>query len=133
MFIDTSAIFSILSSRDQYHIIARQTWDSIISNDNSLYCNNYVLVESFALIQNRLGMRACQEFEDKITPLINVVWITDDQHTEMVKIFLLANRRNLSLVDCASFVTMRRLDITRVFSLDKHFLEQGFEVIPEIP
>lgn len=43
---------------------------------------------------------------------------------------LTANRRQLSLVDCSAFETMRRLDIETVFTFDEHFREQGFNVIP---
>jgi predicted nucleic acid-binding protein len=43
---------------------------------------------------------------------------------------LTADRRQLSLVDCSSFETMRRLGIKKVFSFDEHFREQDFEVIP---
>jgi predicted nucleic acid-binding protein len=33
-------------------------------------------------------------------------------------------------VDCVSFEVMRRLGIRRAFTLDEHFREQGFEVVP---
>lgn len=42
---------------------------------------------------------------------------------------LVAGRRDLSLVDCSSFVTMRRLGIKKAFALDEHFREQGFELL----
>jgi predicted nucleic acid-binding protein len=45
--------------------------------------------------------------------------------------FLTAHRRGLSLVDCTTFEVMRNLGLTRAFTLDPHFAEQGFEVIPE--
>jgi len=41
-----------------------------------------------------------------------------------------ADRRQLSLVDCSSFETMRRLGIKKVFSFGEHFREHDFEVIP---
>jgi predicted nucleic acid-binding protein len=39
---------------------------------------------------------------------------------------LAAGRRHLSLVDCVSFVIMRRLGIRAYLGLDAHFAEQGF-------
>jgi predicted nucleic acid-binding protein len=36
-------------------------------------------------------------------------------------------RRHLTLVDCASFESMRRLTVRRAFAFDRHFEEQGFE------
>ena len=40
-------------------------------------------------------------------------------------------RRQLSLVDCASFDIMRRLGLRDVFAFDPHFAEQGFRCLPE--
>ena len=53
---------------------------------------------------------------------------------EQVKVLkaLAANRRKLSLVDCSAFETMLRLSIQAVFTFDKHFSEQGFDVIPYV-
>ena len=38
--------------------------------------------------------------------------------------------RQLSLVDCTSFVVMRQIGIDDVFAFDRHFAEQGFTVLP---
>jgi hypothetical protein len=38
---------------------------------------------------------------------------------------LAANRRQLSLVDCASFAAMRQSGFKNAFVFDRHFLEQG--------
>jgi predicted nucleic acid-binding protein len=39
---------------------------------------------------------------------------------------LAASRRQLSLVDCASFEVMRRGELQRAFAFDKHFRERRF-------
>jgi len=46
-----------------------------------------------------------------------------------VAALLTAGRRQLSLVDCVSFLTMRRLNLKMAFAFDRHFTEQGFEVL----
>lgn len=51
-------------------------------------------------------------------------------HDAAVSALLVASRRQLSLVDCVSFETMRRLAIQNTFALDPHFAEQGFTLIP---
>ena len=43
---------------------------------------------------------------------------------------LAAGRKELSLVDCVSFQTMRELGVRSAFCFDKHFREQGFETVP---
>jgi predicted nucleic acid-binding protein len=79
-----------------------------------------------ALIQNRLGMAAVKAFEDNIVPLLRIEWVDESLHRAGVAAMLTANRRQLSLVDCLSFETVRRLNIDTVFTFDQHFAEQGF-------
>jgi predicted nucleic acid-binding protein len=45
-------------------------------------------------------------------------------------LMLAAKRKKLSLVDCVSFEIMRLSGVTTVFTLDKHFKEQGFICLP---
>ena len=63
-------------------------------------------------------------------PWVNVVWVDEVLHQTAMAGLLVARRRDLSLVDCASFAVMRRLGLRRAFTLDGHFAEQGFEVLP---
>lgn len=62
--------------------------------------------------------------------MLTIEWVDEAQHQTIVQTVLTTNRRQLSLVDCASFETMRRLGIETVFTSDSHFREWGFDVIP---
>ena len=128
--IDTSAIYANLASSDKNHGIASRTWKENIKKNTRFIAPNYVILETISLVQNRLGMRSILEFHTKMVPLITIEWITASQHQEIINNFLTANRRQLSLVDCASFETMRRLGIHKAFTFDLHFAEQGFQVLP---
>lgn len=64
-----------------------------------------------------------------MVPVLHIVWVGEDQHGAAVASLLTANRRLLSLVDCVSFATMRRLSIVRAFACDRRFSEQGFELV----
>ena len=91
--------------------------------------SNYILVETFALLQNRLGMEAIRAFHDDILPLIHIEFVGSGTHRSGVAALLSASRRDLSLVDCVSFEVMRTSGINTVFVFDKHFKEQGFTLI----
>lgn len=62
VFVDTSAFLAMLDADDAYHEQAREAWIDLIKQEETLVCSNYVLVESFALVQNRLGMAAVSVF-----------------------------------------------------------------------
>jgi predicted nucleic acid-binding protein len=130
IFIDTSAFLAILNKDDTNHPAAKNLWNDLLYSENVIISNNYVLVESFALIQRRLGIEAVRVFHEDILPLINIEWINAETHKSGVSAMLTASKRNLSLVDCVSFEIMRALGIKKVFAFDPHFAEQGYRCIP---
>ena len=130
VFIDTSAFLAVLDADDKNHRKAKTRWMELITSEAILFSNNYVLVETFALVQHRLGMGAVRTFNDDILPLINVEWVYEAAHKAGVNAMLVALRRKLSLVDCVSFETMRLLAVRTVFAFDAHFEEQGFNCMP---
>ena len=131
IFIDTSALLAILDADDNNHGSARQEWEHLILGGERLVCTNYNLVETFALVQRRLGMDAVRKLEEDVLPMLVIDWIDAESHAISVAALLIAGRRRLSLVDCASFETMRRLGLDTAFAFDRHFSEQGFHTLPQ--
>ena len=101
-----------------------------LSDAAQLVTTNYVVVESFAVIQGRLGFPAVRAFLEDIVPNPRVEWVDEDTHRAASAALLAADRRGLSLVDLCSFETMRRLGIRSVFTFDRHFRQYGFETVP---
>jgi uncharacterized protein len=130
IYVDTSALLAIFDDDDLHHQTAQQCWQNLLEGDELLQTNNYALVESHAIIQNRVGLLAIRKLIDELLPVIEIDWRDAGQHETAINNLLTANRRNLSLVDCSSFETMRRLGIKTVFTFDEHFKEQRFQVIP---
>jgi len=130
VFIDTSALYALISTEDQNIALAVPMWKQMLERRDVLFTNNYVLVECFALIQSRLGLEFVRTLQTNIVPFLQIDWIGEQQHISSVNDVFTANRRQLSLVDCSCFETMRRLGIEKVFTFDEHFHEQGFNSIP---
>ncbi len=130
VFLDTSGLYALLDADDANHSRAAKTWSALLERDEELVTNNYVLVESFALFQNRLGLESVRMLQQRLLPLFRIVWIDEDIHAAAMMALLTTSKRRLSLVDCASFETMRRAEIETAFAFDRHFAEQGFAKIP---
>jgi len=130
IFVDTSAIYALLDGGDANHKKAKEAWSEALKPGNALVTTNYVLLESFALIQNRLGLDALRGFQSDIVPLLVVEWIGEDVHARAASAVLAASRKSLSLTDCASFEVMRAMGLTKALAFDPHFAEQGFSRIP---
>ena len=100
---------------------------------DDLVNTNYVLVECFALVQQRLGLEAVRTLQEDNLPLVRVHWMSEADHRAGVTALVTANRRQLSLVDCVSFLGMRQLNLKTAFAFDRDFNTQGFETLPAPP
>ncbi len=130
IFIDTAAFLAVLNANDRFHALARGTWSEILLSDQDLFSSNYVILETTALLQHRFGLEALRLFENDILPVVEIVWVDRVIHDQSMSALLAANRRDLSLVDCTSFIIIRQIGMEKVFTFDAHFREQGFDLIP---
>lgn len=130
VFVDTSGLLAVLDRDDVNHTAATGAWADILRSDEILTATNYVLVETIALLQHRLGLKAVRFFQEEVLPVIGIIWVDASMHRAAMAILLAAGRKKLSLVDCVSFEAMRSGGISTAFTLDRHFREQGFTCLP---
>ncbi len=130
VFVDTSALVALLDASEARHAACARAWKDLLREDASLVTSSYVMVETYALAQRRLGRDAIRVLTADFVPLITVDWVDEFVHGAGLAALLTTNRRDLSLVDCVSFEVMRRRDITRALALDPDFKSQGFSVAP---
>jgi uncharacterized protein len=126
IFIDTSAILALFDRRDPNHLQAKQLWTELLNAQTPLLTTNYVVTETTALLQRRLGLQPTREFTNDIVPLIQLEWVQQRVHAIAIQTLFAINQRELSLVDCVSFVVMQQLKIATAFAFDAHFTRQGF-------
>ena len=129
IFVDTSAILPLMDAGQPNHLMAQKIWREAVIQERLLYSTNYVIVETTALLQNRLGVEAVQLFQENVVPFFQIIWVQKSLHQAGITALLLANRRQVSLVDCISFAAMRQLGLHQAFAFDKHFAEQGFSLL----
>jgi len=62
----------VLNPRDLFHAAARESWITFLEGEATLVCSNYVLVETIALVQRRMGLEAVRAFVEDVLPVIQV-------------------------------------------------------------
>ncbi|MCS6918262.1 MAG: PIN domain-containing protein [Fimbriimonadales bacterium] len=129
VFVDTSALYALLDSSDQFHTDAARLLQSLAQQSAELITTNYVLVETTALLQSRLGIQAVEDFLLNIKPLLTVLWVDEQTHHSAENLLLTMRRRRVSFVDCISFVVMREQSVNIAFANDQHFVEAGFTLL----
>jgi len=128
VFADTSALFALLVRDDLMHIRAKENFAYFGREGVQLLTSSYVLMETVALLQRRIGLAPVHDFNAKILPLLEIVWADAVWHGRATQRLLGENRRNVSLVDCLSFEIMEAREIAEAFTFDQHFLDNGFSI-----
>jgi predicted nucleic acid-binding protein len=102
----------------------------LLEQGRDLYATSYVLVETVTLLQHRIGLSPVRDLEDHLMPILSIEWVSDQLHRRGMGRLVREDRRRLSLVDCVSFEFMGLRGLRDVLTLDGHFAEAGFRVLP---
>lgn len=126
--LDTSAVYALADRADPNHTAALQRLRRVEEQGHELFLHSYILLESAALLQRRLGLEVALRFL-KDAEGMRIHWVTGRDHREAVALLASLGRRELSLVDCTSFIVMRRYGIPTAFAFDDDFARQGFRLL----
>ena len=128
VFADTSGLFALLVKNDLMHVRAQLNFAYFAQYRAELLTSSFVLVETAALLQHRVGLAAVHDFQSKIIPLLEIIWVNGAWYTRAIQRLFALNNRNISLVDCLSFEIMESSETAYAFSFDSHFPENGFTI-----
>ena len=126
IFIDTSAVFALASARDLNHHGARRRFAALLRTRRQILTHSYVLSESMALLQHRLGRDSALAFASEARAF-EVACVDESLHASAVAA-LRGAPRSVSLVDQVSFLVMRAHGIDEAFAFDRHFTSAGFRL-----
>ena len=130
LFVDTSALYALLVETEDDHAGVRRAFGQAAERGRRLLTTNYVLVESSALLQSRIGLAPVRDLDAKIVPILDVLYVDAGLHRRALDRLFTMDRRRVSLVDAISFEVMEAEGITDALSLDPDFTSEGFRLIP---
>jgi predicted nucleic acid-binding protein len=126
-FVDTSAIYAWADTADANHRVAVARLERLLDAGEELLTHNYVLVESMALLQSRLGLAAASKLAGDARQF-TVDWIDESMHAAGIQALTRSRQRQLSLVDQISFLVMKERGVTAAFAFDPDFIRAGFRL-----
>jgi uncharacterized protein len=130
VFVDTSALFALLVSKDRFHFQARRQAAAFQREALRWVTSSAVVVETVSLLQARVGLEEVRAFRAGIEPMLTIEWIGPEILQAALSSLLAANQRSVSLTDWTSFEIARKRGIRRIFTFDADFAQQGFELVP---
>lgn len=128
VFVDTSAFYAELDGTDPNHEQTKAAFGRSRAEGWRLVTTNYVVHESWAVIQVRLGWEAVEVWRDRLVAHCEIVWITQQLHELGEARCRQARQRHLSLTDCVSIEVMHRRGIRHALAFDEHFVREGFSL-----
>lgn len=130
LFADTSGWGNVVDPTQPFHAAAAGIYRAARQQGHKVITTNYVLAELVALLTSplRIPRPATVAFIDglKASPYVEVVHVDVVLNDEAWQFLRSRLDKEWSLVDCASFVVMRRRGILEALTTDHHFEQAGF-------
>ena len=123
LFVDTSIWYAAADSSDPNNSRAK----ALLAAGESLITSDHVLIETWALIRNKIGRHAAERFWEALrdgVAVIEPIGVADLEAAWQTGIAY--PDQDFSIVDRTSFAVMRRLGIERAASLDSDFAVYRF-------
>ena len=130
IFVDTSALLPLVHRDDHDHSAMVNTLGTLEPSQTTLISSSYVLVEAGSLIRSRFGTSAFRRLGEIMERTVDIVWVDEELHRRAWKEASTGGKRAPGLVDWVSFLLMAELGITTALARDRHFVQQGFKILP---
>ena len=132
MFVDTAAWVAAADSRDTAGPAVRKARDQWLASGGVLTTTDYVIDETLTTLRFRLGLDAAEAWWLQIdgSSRLRIESIDESRRERARALFFRYRDKDFSFTDCCSFAVMRELRIRRVLTLDHHFRQMRFEVVP---
>lgn len=125
MFLDTSGLLCLQHASETQHEMAVAYFDTSLER----LTHSYILAEYVALAQARgfpreEALAFVADLQDSSE--VEVVYVDEELHRAALEMLWKRLDKSWSLADAASFVLMRRSNLTEALSTDHHFEQAGF-------
>ena len=128
VFVDTSALLTLLDRSDARHEAARACLQSL--SDAELVTHGYIVAESLAVVRRRFGVEGAITLLDEFLPALDVIPVDAAIHAAAIARYRASLPSGTSFVDNVTFEMMSREAIDTAFVFDTDFVSAGVTVIP---
>ena len=130
--IDTSALYALVDSRDQYHQTALELLTHARSKNFPIFISNAVIIEAYRLVLNKLGKDNAHKFLNSVlndikNGILKIERMSENDENMGQKIIFDNKGYNLTLTDSINFSIMFRKGIYKMFGFDSDCYIVGLE------
>ena len=128
IFVDTWFFVALINKRDQYHQKALELSEEF--ENSPLITTDAVFLEVGNALSSNYKNEAVELMEYFLeSDDVEVVRLSPDLFDEALNLYKKHQDKSWGLVDCISFVVMKRYEVTQSLTFDRHFIQAGFQAL----
>lgn len=128
IFVDTLFVIAQINQRDQYHEKASQLADQF--DGYPLLVTDAVLLEIGNALAHNFKREAIAIIEHFLTSEeVKIVNLTPELFNQAFAEYKKYQDKEWGLIDCVSFIVMRKEGVRQALTFDHHFEQAGFQVL----
>lgn len=134
VFVDTSAWAAYYDPSDRWHATARAAVQRSVHARVTFVTTDYILDETLTLLLMHAGRQQALQCGESLLQSRNVELVHIDPATwnQAWQMFRRYDDKQWAFTDCTSFALMRARGLQRAFSFDRHFVQAGFLLWPQL-
>ncbi len=131
-FLDTSYIIALEIKNENSHQQVLQNWRTLASAQPFLVTTTYIFDEVVTFFNSRKLHHKAVEIGNRLleSPDIELIEINHNLFSQGWQYFQKYQDKFYSLTDCLSFIVMANRNISTALTLDNHFVQAGFQILP---
>jgi predicted nucleic acid-binding protein len=131
VFVDTGGWVALFVRNDEHHADAVRIFEEMKRSKASLYTSDYVIDETVTTIRSRGGHAESVRAGDALfaSRIVKTVFVGPTHLPAAWELYKKYGDKKFSFTDVTSFVVLKDLGISDVFSFDRDFLQAGFTLL----
>lgn len=131
LFVDTAYVQGLYNKSDQSHDVCKQAV-AFAQKAKQLFITDAILMEignAFSTIQRRAqGGKIIRDFlkSNRMT----VVHLSPEYFEKALQFYEKRSDKEWGLIDCFSFIVMQEFHLDSCLTVDHHFSQAGFKILP---
>jgi predicted nucleic acid-binding protein len=131
-FLDTSYIIALEIKNEDNHQFVLHNWQTLATSQPFLVTTTYIFDEVVTFLNSRKLHQKAVEIGNRLleSPDIELIEINQNLFNQGWQYFQKYQDKSYSLTDCLSFIVMENRQIYTALTLDNHFQQAGFNILP---
>ncbi len=128
VFVDTLFVVALINQRDTYHARASELAD--LYDGQPLLTTDVVLLEVGNALARSFKRQAIEIIDNfLVSNEVEIIRLTPQLFEQAYSLYKQYQDKEWGLLDCVSFVIMRRAGVTDALTFDQHFVQAGFRAL----